>query len=206
MIQWNADASQMFAINTEDTGFDFYTVPVSAMGFGKVVDYGGVGEGFGGTIHFEPTTGYVYQDYGRVINPANGSIVGTFNASGLVAPDGKLGVAFFLGQSQNNFGSSTYTLESFDIHHFTPINTITIDNVVGTPVHLIRWGSNGLAFNTLPSFGSTSKTGQVYLISGSFVDGSTSGGNASTLRPEENVRRSWTPVTPSVIHAAAGKP
>ncbi len=204
-IQWNADASMLFAMNTEDTGFDFYTVPVSAAGFGTVVDYSGVGDGFGGSIHFDATTGYVYEDYGRVINPANGSIVGTFDASGIAAPDGKLGVIFFLGQSQDSYGSSTFTLESFDIHRFTPINTMTISNVTGTPIRLVRWGTNGLAFNTLPSFGSTSQTGQIYILSGSFVDGGSSGTNPSVVRPEQNVHRSWKAMSPAAIQAAADK-
>ena len=43
-----------FAVNNEDTGFDFYTVPVSSSGFGLAKDYGGLAGGFGSNIHFDP--------------------------------------------------------------------------------------------------------------------------------------------------------
>ena len=66
-IQWNVDASQMFAANTEDSLSDFYTVPVSANGFGLVKDYSGLDAGFGSDIHFDPVSGYVYDDDGGVI-------------------------------------------------------------------------------------------------------------------------------------------
>lgn len=137
-IQWNADASMMFASNEEDSGFDFYTVPVTSNGFGTVTDYGGLG---GSAIHFDPVTKYVYGNNGSVVDPVAGVKVGTFDASGLMVPDGSLGVAFFLGQNLFNSGSTSYTLQSFDIHKFTPIGSLTIANVIGTPTHLIRWGT-----------------------------------------------------------------
>lgn len=37
-IQWIGDGSLMFAANNEDTAFDFYTIPVTSSGFGKVTD------------------------------------------------------------------------------------------------------------------------------------------------------------------------
>ncbi|NYF52698.1 YncE family protein [Tunturiibacter gelidoferens] len=188
-IQWSSDGSTMFAANNEDTGFDFYTIPVTSAGFGKVTDYGGLAGGFGQDIHYDAVTTYVYDDNGRIINPGSGTVVGTFNASGLMVPDGSLGMAFFLGQSIDNFGSSTYTLQSFDIRHFTPIATLTINNVVGTPTHLIRWGTDGLAFTTSNEFGPPGTTGgAVYIVSGSFVQGT-----GSNVVPAEisNVQRSW---------------
>ncbi len=189
-IQWNDDASQMFAVNNEDTGFDFYTVPVSSSGFGLAKDYGGLAGGFGSNIHFDPVSGYVYDDDGAVINPSTATLAGTLNASGLVVPDGKLGVVFVLGQSLDTYGSGTYTLESFDMKHYTPIASMTISNVVGIPTHMVRWGTNGLAFTTTePSYLSSQSAAQVYLVSGSFV--SAAGQGAATAKPTENVHRSW---------------
>jgi hypothetical protein len=190
-IQWNSDGSEMFAANNEDTGFDFYSIPVTSSGFGKITDYGGVAQGFGTSIHFDKTTGYVYDDNGGIINPANGSVVGTFQASGLMVPDGTLKRAFFIGQTPfSGSPSGTFTLESFDIDHFTPIASLTLDNIVGTPTHLIRWGSNGLAITTSTgSFGVPTPSGGVYIVSGSFVDGS---GSDAVAKPTENVQRTWT--------------
>jgi uncharacterized protein (TIGR03437 family) len=163
-IQWNADGTVMFAANNEDTGFDFYSVPVTATGFGKVTDYPGLVGGFGSRIHFDSVTGYVYDDDGSIIDPVAGAQVGKFDQSGLVVPDGSLGMAFVLSSS---FGGSTVTLTAFDIHRFTPIATATISNVVGTPQNLIRWGSSGLAFTTQSSVSGNGSA--VYVLSGSFV-------------------------------------
>ncbi|MGA3237357.1 MAG: IPT/TIG domain-containing protein [Bryobacteraceae bacterium] len=167
-IQWNSDASVMFAANNEDTGFDFYTIPVTASGFGKVTDYGGLAGGFGSAIHFDRVTKYVYDDNGAIIDPVAGAKVGVFDASGLMTPDGSLGTAFFLGQSFEAYGSGTYTVTSFNMQRLTPIATVTISNVIGSPTHLIRWGSNGLAFTTTNSVIGTQGSA-VYILSGSFV-------------------------------------
>jgi len=190
-IQWNSDGSEMYIANNEDTGFDFYTVPVTASGFGTVTDDPGLVQGFYGLIHYDATTKYVYDDNGVVINPGVGQVVGSFDASGIMVPDGKLGTAFFLGQTQSNGGSSTYTLESFDMQRFTPIGTLNVENVVGVPTHLIRWGSNGLAFTTesTETGTSSSPTSAVYVISGAFVSAPPAVQVAEP--PQENVQRSW---------------
>jgi hypothetical protein len=185
-IQWKSDGTQMYAANNETTGFDFYTIPVTSSGFGGVTDYPGLLPGFYLRIHYDATTGYVYDDDGYVVDPSNGTVVEIFPASGLVIPDGKLGKVFILGQTQQESGTSTYTLESFDIQRFTPIGTLTIPNVVGFPTNMVRWGTNGLAFITntqVPPL-----EGATYIISSSFVSGSES---ADGLAPVENVHRTW---------------
>jgi hypothetical protein len=57
-------------------------------------------------------------------------------------------------------GSSSVTITAFDLKLFTIINAINFP-VTGTPQRLIRWGQNGLAFNT--------DGGQIVLIGGNFV-------------------------------------
>ena len=71
-IQWNADASMMFAANNEDTGFDFYTLPVTVSGFEGGTDYGALAGGFGAAIHFDRVTKYVYDDNDRSLTPSPG--------------------------------------------------------------------------------------------------------------------------------------
>lgn len=195
-IQWNSTGTEMFAANNEDTGFDFYTVPVSSSGFGKVTDYGGLAGGFGENIHYDATTGYVYDDNGSIIDPSSGTKVGTFAASGLMVPDGANGKAYFIGQPSSQFGSDTYTIESFDINRFVPISSITVSNVVGPPTHFIRWGTNGLAFTTENNTYGSTATGAVYLISGSIVSSSVR--EPTGEAPTANVQRTWayrSPVT-----------
>jgi IPT/TIG domain len=186
-IQWNAAGDEMYAANNETAGGDFYTANVSYDGFSNLIDYRGTASG-GGQIHYDATTGYVYTDSGKVIDPANGSVVGSFNASGVMIPDGKLGIAYFLGQSASDAGTSIYSLESFNIHTFAPISSLLLDDLPGPPTHLIRWGNNGLAFATSVN-GPLGATGaKVYLISNSFV---TSTSATAGEAPRANISRTW---------------
>jgi len=109
-------------------------------------------------VHFDLGTKLIYSDNGRVVDPTTGASVGNFNTSGLMVPDSTLNRAFFL---VGPFGSSTLTLESFDLKTFALAGSVTIPNVTGTPQRLVRWGQNGLAFNT--------NGGQIVLIGGNFV-------------------------------------
>lgn len=117
-------------------------------------------------IHFSPTTGFVYGNDGHVVDPATGIVlgsyaVGTLSTSNLMVPDSGLGKAFFLTQTQLA-GNTTVTLQSFDLVNFTLLNSMTIPNLKGTVQSLVRWGQNGLAFNT--------DQGQIVLLGGSFVN------------------------------------
>lgn len=188
-IQWNTDATEMFAANNEDTAFDFYTLPVDLSGFGTPTDYPNLVPDFFAFIHYDAHSGRVYDDDGEIVDPTSGTVVGTFAASGLMVPDGTLGVAFFLGQTQQDFGGQTYTLESFDLQKFTPIATLRIPDVVGSPTKLIRWGTSGLAFTT-----SSSSGGNVVVINSSFVSGSNLFRGPA---PSVNVQRTWK--TPKVF-------
>ncbi len=168
-IQWNATGATMYAANNEDTAFDFYSIPVTASGFGKVTDFGGLAGGFSSSIHLDRVTGLVYEDSGTIIDPVAGTKVGQLNASGIVIPDGGLGTAFFISTSVS--ASSTVTITAFDMQRLTPVSTVTmLTNIVGNPTHLIRWGSNGLAFTTNP-VSSASGGGAVYILSGSWPRG-----------------------------------
>lgn len=170
---WGMDTTVIYGANNESTGFDFYVLPVTSAGIpgATIVDYPSAVSGFGGRIHFDKTTGYVYADNGPVLNPSTGKAVGTFSTSGVMIPDGSIGKAFFstpLYSSSSPLG----TITSYDINHFTPINSILFPNVVGTTGRLIRWGTNGLAFNansTTYTGSSNTTTGKVYIYSGSLV-------------------------------------
>lgn len=160
-LQWGSDATVLYAANGETSGFDFYTLSVNPSGAVLDNDYFGEFTQFGIRIHFDPGTNLVYSDDGIVVDPSTGLQGGNFQASGLMVPDSTINAAFFIGQTQSQFGTPNFTIESFDLTHFTAITSITLPNVNGFPIRLIRWGQNGLAFNT--------NAGQVYLIAGTFV-------------------------------------
>jgi hypothetical protein len=155
-LQWGSDATALFAANNEDTGFDFYTLTVTANGVTQAKVYPSAFSGFTNRIHFDPGTKLIYSDDGHVVDPATGKSTQNFPTSGLMVPDSTLNKAFFLTGS-----GSTLTITSFDLTLFTQIDAITVTKVTGNPQRLIRWGQTGLAFNT--------DGGQVFLIGGSFV-------------------------------------
>jgi hypothetical protein len=188
-IQWNSDATEMFAQNYESSSFDFYTIPVSSSGFGTVTDYPNLAPGYFDHIHYDATTTYVYSDCGCVIDPNNGTIAGSFSATGLMQPDGAIGAAFFLGQTSAQAGTQDYTIESFNITTYAASNSMVVSSVVGTPVAFILWGSSGLAFVSVDS-STTPATGAVYIINGPFVSDIAA---RVTNPPAENVQRTWTP-------------
>ncbi len=166
-IVWGKDATVLYGANNESTGFDLYTLPVTSAGVGTIVDYPGAMPNFANRhIHFDPITGYVYGDTGNVVDPANGSPAGRFAYSGTMTTDGSLNLAFFVGTN------TPLVLASYDLTKFTPQNTFTVPNVTGTPVRLVRFGPNGLAFNAVTTnySGSTNtKTGQIFIYAGSLV-------------------------------------
>jgi hypothetical protein len=95
-----------------------------------------------------------------------------------MVPDSSLNAAFFIGQNEYD----VWNIESFDLTHFTPVNLISPPNIVGNPLRLIRWGQNGLAFNT--------DSGWVYIVQGTFVGPVT---DAVLHRLDlKNVHRPWT--------------
>jgi hypothetical protein len=169
---WGADNTVIYGANNESTGFDFYVVPVTSTGVdgNSIVDYGGAMSGFGGRIHFDRTTGDVFGDNGVVLNPATGKQTGTFATTGVMVPDGSINKAFFVVSSLSS--SNPGTITSFDIAHFTPLNSLVFPNVSGNSGRIIRWGANGLAFNattTNYSGTTTTITGKIYIYSGDLV-------------------------------------
>jgi IPT/TIG domain len=180
LITWNSDATDLYGIDTEDSpDGNIYVMPVNAAGVQLATpDFFQIMTGFLG-LHFDATTGYLYCDNGTAINPLTGVIVGTYptnaiqggiSVTGAMVPDGELNIAYFLVQTQDEGGTSQWALEAFDLTHFTFLGAAEIPNVIGTPVKLIRWGSNGLAFLTGYGGGHGPFQGSgVYLITGDFV-------------------------------------
>jgi hypothetical protein len=84
----------------------------------------------------------------------------------LMAADDTLGMAWFLARALGTSGQ--YVIETFDLKTDALLGSIMVSGVTDTPVKLIRWGTNGLAFLTNGPQGPQQGDG-VYLISGAFV-------------------------------------
>jgi hypothetical protein len=161
-LQWGSDATNLYAVNNEGSGFDFYTLSVNSTGVTLTSDYPNVVPGFRDKIHFDGGSKLIYSDNGYVVNPSTGAPVGTFLLTGLVppfvmVPDSSLNTGFFVARTIN----STLAIYSFNLSTFAPVSSILIPNITGNPLRLIRWGQSGLAFNT--------DAGEIVLVGGNFV-------------------------------------
>lgn len=192
-LQWAGNQTTLYAVDQEIPQ-DFLVLGVLGSGATLNQHYSGVLNAFSPEIHYDAGTGLVYTDGGDVIQPLNGTLVGSYGASGAVVPDSTLGRVFILGQTGSQSGTSNYTIESFDQTSFTAIGAITIDNVVGTPTAFIRWGVDGLAFTTqigAPADFLGTGPGQLYVISGIFVNPAGSATQSTAGVQLAPVNRTW---------------
>jgi hypothetical protein len=175
-LLWNPNGQSLYGIGTTN-GSAFYSMSATSAGLQLQTQTSVAGSSLSNNLHFDSTTGNLYSDSGKVIDPATGAVIGSFPLNALqggfignpvMVPDGKLNIAYFVGQTIDG-GSGNCAIEAFDLTHFTLLGTIPIANVSGTPSKIIRWGSNGLAFLT-GGIDRLSTTGDgVYLVSGGFV-------------------------------------
>jgi hypothetical protein len=192
-LQWAGNDSTLYALDQQEPQ-DFLVLGANAGGPVLNTVYDGVVTPYTTGLHYDGGTGLIYTDGGQVIQPSNGTIAGTYNASGIAVPDSTLDRVFILGQTSTQVGTSSYTVESFDQTKFTAIASITIDNVVGTPTAFVRWGSNGLAFTTRvgePYDFLGTGPGQLYVISGVFVKPTDSASQVRSVQVMAPVRRTW---------------
>ena len=165
--------------------FEFLVGPSGAVSqaSGKPFNYG--------EIHSDFATGLIYSDDGNVAEVTT-QIVGTYNASGLAAPDSSLNRVFILGQTAAQANTNSFTIQSFDQKAYTLVSSITIDDLLGSPIQLVRWGASGLAVLTVNDGGGS--PGMLYLIHDTTFVSSAAKASASP-KPQELVQRRWKPVS-----------
>jgi hypothetical protein len=184
-LQWGATDSTLYAVDQQSPQ-SFLVLGVTPSGLAVNQTYSRIVYPYSENIHYDAGSGLIYSDGGQVIQPSTGSIAGNYGSSGLVVPDSTLNTVFILGQTTAQTGTSSYTIESFDQAKMTPIGSITVDNVVGTPSAFIRWGTNGLAFTTrvgAPSDFFGIGPGQLHVLSGTFVNPAGSPAGSAAVAP-----------------------
>jgi hypothetical protein len=148
-----------------------------------------------GTMHSDFGTGLIYSDDGNVADPNTLAIVGSYGASGLVVPDSSLNRVFVLGQTGNQVNTNNYTIQSFDEKAYTQVSSLRLNNLLGNPIALARWGTSGLAVLTMN--GGIGPAGMLYLIQDpTFVS---SAAHSSFARPQELAQRRWKPISKADI-------
>jgi hypothetical protein len=192
-LQWAGADSTLYAVDQSQPQ-SFLVLGVGSSGAVLNQHYDRVVSPYSTGIHYDAGTGLAYTDGGQAIQPLNGSAAGNYGASGITVPDSTLNRVFILGQTAAQAGTPNYTIESFDQTKFTAVGSITIQNLVGTPTALIRWGNSGLAFTTRigrPMDFRGAGAGQLYVISGDFVKPSGAARQSSGTAPLLPIRRTW---------------
>ncbi|HEU4594346.1 MAG TPA: Calx-beta domain-containing protein, partial [Pyrinomonadaceae bacterium] len=142
-IEFSASPSVLYGQNVETTDFGFRKMAVASCGVSNasVIRHAFL------TSDFRIAGGFSYTVGGRVFNPEDGTIAGTFlGAVGPVVPDLKAGRVYFI---QGGGGQST-TLRVFDANTFLLLGELRLSGVALQEVvtSVVRWGEHGLAFNT----------------------------------------------------------
>ncbi len=159
-IEFGSNASTLYG----STGIDLVKFMVDSSGVTTSTLTGGL---LGGSFTaFEFSEGLLYSGSGRVIDPDTETFVGVFqdtNFAPAMVIDEVNDRAFFAIPSGSNV-----VIKGFDTNTFLSVGSVTLPGISGVPVNLVRWGTNGLAFNTAPSFFSTTPR-QVYILQTALV-------------------------------------
>jgi hypothetical protein len=179
VIELSSSPSRLYGYNTESTGFDYRKILVNSSGLSLTPSTSTGLAGF--NIDLKYDNGNIYSSNGKVINAESGATVGTISGVGSPAfvPDASVKRVYFVAGT----GGPT-TLDAFDQATFQPVGSLSIPGVSGTPLNLIRWGANGLAFRTSGN--------QIFFIQTSLV-------------PPASVSPSSTTVTTSVNPTSVGQ-
>jgi len=154
-----ASPSLLYGYDGFSSGFELVKLDVDSSGVKGNLIANNLVSGFSSGLLFNG--GRLYSQGGRVVDPVTPAMLGTFQNTGggfssAFTVDPALHRAFFI------FGTGTLTLSAFDTDTFLPVGSVALTGISGTPVRLVRWGTNGLAFNT-------SNQKQLYLLQSQLV-------------------------------------
>jgi sugar lactone lactonase YvrE len=102
-----------------------------------------------GGNEFRFSDGLLFSSRGVVADPQSGDWKGTFQGTGffsVMAVDGPNKRTFFAFRNGTNV-----IIFAFDSNTFNPVGAVVLPEIGGEPVSLTRWGTNGLAFTTVPT-------------------------------------------------------
>ena len=177
-LTWNRDGSTIYASTSLD---DVFTLSVDTGGV-QQTQFDQLNTSSQAVlalshIHYSALTGYVYGDNGQIFNPASGqvswlpeNVIDVVTGTNYpITIDDDLGIAWIVRATLSTPTSNGHpVILAFDLRTNTFLAYIEVPNVVGTPIKLVRWGSNGLAFLTT-SWNNPLQGDGVYIVSGPFV-------------------------------------
>ena len=149
----------LYAVNNEGgPAFSFFRMPDDSSGILAAERADGAIRRYYDRIHYDRVTDRVYSDDGLIIDPATGSRLGEFGvvSAAVAAIDGSLHKAFYLVPRS----AGGVSIQSYDLQSRALIGSLDLPDVGASGSRLVRWGTNGLAFN--------GDDGEVWIVSGSF--------------------------------------
>ncbi len=114
------------------------------------------------------SNGLLYTGSGQVVDPENKTWIGQFQIDDVqvMAVDAANHRVFYANRSINGV-----IIRAFDSNTFLPLGSINVptntNTPVNTPINLVRWGVNGLAFNTVRNFGP--EPNHIYIVQSRLV-------------------------------------
>lgn len=171
VINWGADATTLYAANTDTSLLEFSVFSVDAEGVTHQRNTNTPVNGVGG--HFYYHSGLIYLDGGSVYDPAvdleRAKLelgFGDETDFAVVAIDSDLRKLFYLKTTYPSGGRVVYKIDTFDMDTYAPIDSMEyFPDSPASRIFLtrfLRWGTDGLVFlNT---------RGELYLLTGEFVN------------------------------------
>ncbi|HKG45453.1 MAG TPA: Calx-beta domain-containing protein, partial [Pyrinomonadaceae bacterium] len=165
-IEFGASPSVLYGYNAFSSSFDLVKFLVDSSGVTTSEATPNLFPQSGNAFEF--VNGLLYTGSGRVVDPEGKTWLGKFPVSGfqVMAVDAANQRVFYA--APDGLFPGGIVIRAFDLNTFLPLGSINLPGIPNQPVNLIRWGANGLAFNTATSFGFP-EPNRVYLVQSDLV-------------------------------------
>lgn len=148
-IEFSDDPGRLFGYNDASSGFELYELSASVDGVSAGRSVRSLVTGYQTEILFQD--GLLYTTNGRVVDPFNFLLVGTYGLTSeswrvswtSMAVDSDKELVYFLRSA-----NSAARIDIFDLATFVPVGGVDVPGARGTPGALERIGTDGLAFRT----------------------------------------------------------
>ena len=165
-IEFGASSSVLYGYNPFSDSFDLVKFLVDSNGVTTSLVTPRFFPDSGNPLKF--VDGLLYTGSGRVVDPEARTWLGKFNVGGFqVMCVDAANHRVYYASSTGTFAGGVI-IRAFDSNTFLPLGAINVPGITNTPASLVRWGVNGLAFNTAVPFGFTEPS-RVYLVQSKLV-------------------------------------